>query len=166
MLLNCGVGEDSSESLVLQIKPVNPKRNQPRIFGRTDVEAETLNSLATWCEELPHLKRPWCWERLKAGGEAEDKRWDCRMVSSIQWTWVWASSNSWWWTGKPAMLQSMGLQSQTGLRDWIELNWDYSVLIHIIQNNLPFWGVLINIFNFICKVSVACSVNMFSSLGY
>ena len=50
------------------------------------------NTLANWCEELTHLKRPWCWERLKAGGEEDDRRWDGWMASLTQWTWVWASS--------------------------------------------------------------------------
>ena len=68
----------------------------------------SFNTLATWCEELTHWKRPWCWLRLKAGGEGEDRGWDSWMASPTQWTWVWASSGSWWWTGKPGMLQSMG----------------------------------------------------------
>ena len=53
-----------------EIKPVNPKGNQSWIFiGRTDAEVETPNTLSTWCEELTHWKRPWGWERVKAGGE-------------------------------------------------------------------------------------------------
>ena len=51
---------------------------------------------------------PWCWERLKAGEEGEDRGWDGWMASPTQWTWVWASSGSWWRTGKPGVLQSMG----------------------------------------------------------
>ena len=66
------------------------------------------NILATWCEELTHWKRPWCWERLKAGGEGDNRGWDGWMASLTQWTWVWVSSRSWWLTGKPGMLQSMG----------------------------------------------------------
>ena len=50
------------------------------------------STLATWCEELTHCKRPWCWERLKAGGEGEDRGWDGSMASPTWWTWVWASS--------------------------------------------------------------------------
>ena len=66
-------------------------------------------------------KRPWCWEKLKAGGEG-DNRWDDWIASLTQWTWVWASSGSWWWTGKPGMLQSMWLQ-RVG-HDWVTgLNW-------------------------------------------
>ena len=50
------------------------------------------NTWATWCEELTHWKRPWCWGRLRAGGEGDDIGWDGRMASPIRWTWVWASS--------------------------------------------------------------------------
>ena len=69
-----------------------------------------VTGLATWCEELTHLKRPWCWERLRSGGEGDDRGWDGWMASLTRWTWVWASFGSWWWTGRPGMLQSMGLQ--------------------------------------------------------
>ena len=65
-------------------------------------------SLATWCEELTHLKGPWSWERLRVGGEGDDQRWDGWMASPTQWTWVWANSGRWWRTGKPGVLQSMG----------------------------------------------------------
>ena len=80
------------------------------------------NTLATWCEELTHLKRPWCWERLKAGGEGDNRGWDGWMVSLTQWTWTWVNSGSWWWTGRPSVLRSMGLQ-RVG-HNWVtELNW-------------------------------------------
>ena len=79
------------------------------------------NTLATWWEELTHWKRPWFWERLKAG-EGDNKEWDGWIASLTRWTWVWASSRSWWWTGKPGVLQSMG--SQRVGHDWAtELNW-------------------------------------------
>ena len=85
------------------------------------------NTLATWCEELTHCTGPWGWERLKAGGEGDDRRWDCWMVSLTQQTWVWASSGSWWWTGKPDRLQPMGLQKVghnwgIELNDWLEFH--------------------------------------------
>ena len=81
-----------------------------------------LNRLATWCEELTYLKRPWCWERLRAGGEGNDRGWDGWMASRTQWTWVWVDSRSWWWTGRPGVLWSMG--SQRVRLDWAtELNW-------------------------------------------
>ena len=85
------------------------------------------NTLATWCKELTHLKRPWCWERLRAGREGDDRGWDCWMASPTQWTWVWVDSGNWWWTGRPGVLQFMGLQRvghdwATEL-NWTELNW-------------------------------------------
>ena len=80
------------------------------------------NTLATWCRELTHWKRPWYWERLKARGEGDNRGWDGWMASPTQWTWVWARSGSWWWTGRPGVLQSMALQ-RVG-HDWAtELNW-------------------------------------------
>ena len=73
-------------------------------------------------KELTHLKRPWCWEVLKAGGEGDDRGWDGQMASPTRGTWVWVSSGSWWWTGMPGMLQSVG--SQIVGHDWAtELNW-------------------------------------------
>ena len=75
-----------------EIKPVNPKGNQ------------------SWWEERNPWRRHWCWERLKAGGQRENSRWDSWMVSPTRWTWVWVSSGSQWWTGKPGVLQSMGSQ--------------------------------------------------------
>ena len=107
-----------------EIQPVHPKGNQFWIFiGRTDAEAET-DTLATWCEELTHWKRSWCWERLKAEGEGDNRGWNGWMAPPTQWTWVWASSGS-WWTGKPGMLQSVHgvTKSLTWLSDWTELYW-------------------------------------------
>ena len=76
--------------------------------------SNSLNIVMCW-------KRPWCWERLKAGGEANDREWDGWMASSTQWTWVWVNSRSWWWTVRPDVLQSMGLQRVR--YDWMtELN--------------------------------------------
>ena len=83
----------------------------------------TWITLATWCKELTHLKRPWCWERLKVGGEGEDKGWDDWMASPTQWTWVWVNSGSWWWTKRSCVLQSMELQRVR--HNWAtELNWN------------------------------------------
>ena len=65
--------------------------------------------LATWCEELTHRKRPWCWERLKVGGERDDRGWCGWMASPIQRTCFWVNSGSWSWTGRPGILQSVGL---------------------------------------------------------
>ena len=106
-----------------EIQSVHPKGDQSWVFiGRTDVEAETSNTLATWYEELTHWKRPWCWERLRAGGEGDDRGWDGWMASPTQWTWVCVDSGSWWWIGRPGVLQFMG--SQRVGHDWAtELNW-------------------------------------------
>ena len=80
------------------------------------------NTLATWCEELTHLKRPWCWERLRVGGEGDNRGWDGWMTSLTQWTWVQVDSRSWWWTGRPGVLWFTG--SQGVWHDWAtELNW-------------------------------------------
>ena len=79
-------------------------------------------TLATWCRKLTHLKRPWCWERLRAGGEGDDRVWDGWMASRTRWTWVWVDSGSCWWTGRPGVLRFMGLQ-RVG-HDWAtELNY-------------------------------------------
>ena len=76
------------------------------------------NTLDPWCEQLTHLKRPWCWERLRAGGEGDNRGWDGWMASPTQWTWVWVNSGSWWGTGRPGMLQSMRWPFLT-INQWI-----------------------------------------------
>ena len=101
-----------------EILPVHPKRNQSWIFiGRNDVEAETPilwpPDMKNW---LHSLERPWCWERLKAGGEGDDRGWDGWMASPTQWTWDWAGSGSCWWIGRPGVLQSMA--SRRVRHDW------------------------------------------------
>ena len=68
------------------------------------------NTLAYWWEEVTHWKRPWCWERLRAKGEGDDRGWDGRRASSTQWTWVWPNSTRWCKTQMPYMLQFMGSQ--------------------------------------------------------
>ena len=74
---------------------------------------------------LTHLKRCWFWERLRAGGEGDDRGWDGWMASPTLWTWVWVDSRSWWRTGRPGMLRFMGLQ-RVG-HDWVtELKWSHS----------------------------------------
>ena len=91
MLLNCGVGEDSWESLGLQGDQTSQSLRKLVLNIRWKDWCWSWNSnpLATWCEELTHLKRSWCWERLKAEGEGDDRRWNGWMASLTQWTWVW-----------------------------------------------------------------------------
>ena len=110
--------------------PWAARRSNQSIIKRSDLSVHwkewcwrgNSNTLATWYKELTQWKRPWCWERLKAGGEGDDRGWDGWMASPTQWTWVWAKSGSWWWTGRPGVLQSMG--SQRVGHNWAtELNW-------------------------------------------
>ena len=119
-----------------EIHPVHPKGDQSWVFiGRTDAEAET-NTLATWCEELTHWKRPWCWEGLGAGGEGDDRGRDGWMASPTPWAWVWVKSRSWWWTGRPGVLSFMGLQRVR--HDWAtELNWTEVIKVESISTQFP-----------------------------
>ena len=105
-----------------EIQPVRPKGDQSWTFiGRTGAEAETPILQPPDGKNWLNWKRPWCWERLKMGGEGDDRGWDVWMTSPTQWTWVWLNSGNWWWTGRRGMLQSMA--SQRVGRDWVtELN--------------------------------------------
>ena len=106
VLLNCGAGEDSQEPLgQKEVKSVNPKGNKPWILiGRTDAEA-----LILWPPDVKSLEKTLMLERLKAE-ERGDRGWDGWMTSPLQWTRTWANSRRWWATGRPGVLQSMGLQ--------------------------------------------------------
>ena len=122
MLLNCGVGEDSWESLGLQGDPTSPfwRRLVLGVLWKEWCESWNSSTLATSWEELTYWKRLWCWEGLGAG-EGDNRWWDGWMASPTQWTWVWVNSGSWWWTGRPGVLRFMGLQ-RVG-HDWVtELN--------------------------------------------
>ena len=96
---DCGVGRRLLSPFCNNIKLVDPKGNQPYWSWNS-------NTLATWCQELTHWKRPWYWGRLKAGREGVTDG----MSSLTQWTWVWASSRRWGRIGKAGVLQSKGLQ--------------------------------------------------------
>ena len=142
MLLNCGVGEDSWESVGLKL--VNPKGNQPWIFiGRTDARRPNQSILKEispgislegmmlklkpqyfgyLMQSVDSLEKTLMWEGLGAGGEGDDRRWEGWIASLTQWTWVWANSRSWCWTERPGMVRLMG--SQRVGHDWVtELNW-------------------------------------------
>ena len=120
MLLNCGAGEllrvpwtarRLNQSIIKEISPEYP------------LEGLMLKLKLQYFGYLMRTKkRPWCWERLKAGGEGDSRGWDGWMSSLTQWTWVWVNSRSWWWTGRLGVLQSMG--SQRVRHDLVnELNW-------------------------------------------
>ena len=143
MLSNYGAEKDSWESLGQQKdQPVNPKGNQPWIF----IEGLMLKLVPIlWSPGLKSQligKRPWCWERLQAG-EGGSRGWDGWMASSTPWTLVWANSGRWWRTGKPGMLQSMGLQRVT--HDWAteqqkqyrnrELCWRHEFRLHLYKRD-------------------------------
>ena len=105
-----------------EIQPVHPKGNQSWIFiGRIDVEAETPIS---WPPDTKYwlTGKTLMLEKIEGGQRRDDRGWDGWMASPTQWTWVWVSSRSWWWTGRPGVLQSIGSQ-QVGC-DWAtELKW-------------------------------------------
>ena len=160
MLLNCDVEEASWESLGQQGDPSSQSKRKSvlNIHWKDWCWSWNFNTLATWYEELTHLKRPWCWERLKTGGEGDDRGWEVWMASLTGWRWT--SSGSWWWTGKPGVLQSMGPQ-RVG-HDWAtELNWMAVMMLFRVTSQthasssaqfspmlwgcgfpllLPFWG--------------------------
>ena len=104
-----------------EIQPVHSEDQPWYFFGRNNAKAET-STLATSCEELTHWKGLWCWEGLGAGGEGDDREWDGWMASRTRLTWVWVNSRSWWWTGRPGVLQFMGSQRIRHYRV-TELNW-------------------------------------------
>ena len=124
MLLNCGIGEDSWKSLWTArrsnqstLKNIRPECSLERLMLKLKLQyfSHLMQRTAYW-------KRRWCWERLKVRGEEDNRGWDGWMASPTQWTWVWVSSRSWWWTGKPGVLQSV--RSQRVRHDWAtELNW-------------------------------------------
>ena len=136
MLLNCGVGEDSWESLGLQGDPTNPfwRSSALGVLWREWCWSWSSSTLATSCKELTHWKRLWCWEGLGAGREGNDRGWDGWMASPTRWTWVWVNSGSWWWTGKPGVLRFMG--SQRVRHDWAtELTWtEHNILCSILSS--------------------------------
>ena len=146
MLLNCRVGEDSWESLGLQGYSASPSERKSvlNIHWKDWCWSWNSNTLATSWEELTHWKRLWWWQGLGAGGEGDDRGWDGWMASPTLWTWVWVNSWSWWWTGRPGMLQFMGLQRVRHDHDrvtelnWTELNVPYYTIWKISINPL-FW---------------------------
>ena len=124
ILLNCGVGEDSWESLGLQGDPTRPFFILKEISPGCSLEGMMLKLKLQYFGHLmlTHWKRLWCLVGLGAGWEGDDRGWDGWMTSPTQWTWVWVNSGSWWWTGRPGVLQFMG--SQRVGHDWAtELNW-------------------------------------------
>ena len=122
MLLNCGAGEESWESLETArrsnqsiLKEISPRCSFEELMLKLN-----SNTLVTSWEELTHWKRPWCWEGLGAEGEGDGRGWDGWMASPTQWTWVWVNSGSWWWTGGLVSCNSWG-HKESDTTEW--LNW-------------------------------------------
>ena len=165
MLLNCGVGEDSWESLELQGDPTSPskRRSVLSVHWKDWCWSWNSNPLATWCEELTHLKRPWCWERLKARGEGDYRGRDGWIASQTQWTWVWVNPRIWWWTGRFGVLQSMG--SQRFRHNWVtELNWTWDSQSKSLLFFFTFLFFFLNfvIYLFLAALGPRCSLPAFS----
>ena len=113
-----------------ETKPVNSKGNQSWIFiGRTDAEAEVPilwppDGKSQLIGKDPDPSWPW----LRTGGEGSNRGWNSWMASPTQRTWIWVDSRSWWWTRRPGVLQSMGLQRVW--HDWAtELNHQHTVWV-------------------------------------
>ena len=123
MLLNCGVGEDSWESLGLQGDPTSPfwRRSVLGVLWKEWCWSWNSNTFTTSWEELTYWKILML-GGIGAGGEGDDRGWDGWMTSPTRWTWVWVNSGRWWWTGRPGVLQFMGLQ-RVGHDRATELNW-------------------------------------------
>ena len=94
-----------------EIQPVRPKGDQVLgVHWKDWCWSWNSNTLGTWCKDLTHLKRSWCWEGLGAEGERDDRGWDGWMASLTRCMWIWVNSGSWWWTARPGVLWFMGLQ--------------------------------------------------------
>ena len=154
MRSNCGAGEDSWESLGLQgDQEVNSEYSLEELMLKLQyfdhVTQETDSLEKTRMLEKIEGRRRRGRQRMK-WLEEDDRGWNGWMASLIQWTWVWVNSRSWWWTGRPGVLQAMG--SQRVRHNWAtELNWteyDFNVL---------FVFVLLCFFFFLqCNFSILC----------
>ena len=145
MLLKCYIGEDSREFLGLQGDQTSQswRKSVLGIHWKDWCWSWNSNTLATWCEELTLWKGPWCWERLKAGGEGDNRGSDGWMASLTWWTWVWASSGSWWWTGSLVCCSPWGHKESdtTEQLNGTELNWLDALSFTFIRLTCnPKWG--------------------------
>ena len=108
---NCGVRKDFWESLGQQRDQISQSQEKPTLNAHRKDWCWSSSILVTWSQQPTHWKSPWCREILNAEGEEGVKGWDGWMTSlMMQWTWTWANFKRWWGTGRPSMLQSMGLQ--------------------------------------------------------
>ena len=172
MLLNCGVGEDSWESLGQQGDQTSQSERKSvlTIHWKDWCWSWNSNTLATWCDELTHWKRPWCWERLKAGGQEGDKGWDGWMAASTRWTRVWASSGSWWLTREAWCAAVLGVaKSQTRLSDWTSITLHISIFECVVSElssfHLSIFYSLVNKTQSLPGAPAWCGPTLFSGHG-
>ena len=146
----------SLESLGLQGDLSSPSQRKSilNIHWKDWCWSWSSNTLATWCKELTHWKRPWCWERLKAGGEGDNRGWDGCTASPTQWTWVWASSGELVMDREAWHAAVHGdAKSWTWLSDWID--WEVKEEARIMSRSFGVvcdWG---QVWRFIMQVKKA-----------
>ena len=147
MLLNCGVGEDSWESLELQgDPPVHSEGDQPwDFFGRNDAKAK-LQYFSHLMRRIDSLEKTLMLGGIGGRRRRDDRGWDGWMASRTRWTWVWVNSRRWWWTGRPGMLWFMG--SQRVGHNWVtELNYPISYLECYFKLRICFFLKFLKTFN-------------------
>ena len=122
MFLNYGVGENlwvpwavswSNQSI---LKEISPECSLKGLMLKLK-----LQYFSHQMQRANLLKRPWFWERLRAGRQGDDRWWNDWLASLTQWTWVWVNSRSWWWTGRPCVLWPMGSDKESDTTE--RLNW-------------------------------------------
>ena len=105
-----------------EIQLVHSKGNQSWIFMEGLMLKLKLQYFGHLMRRADSFEKTWCWERLKVGGEGDDRGWDGWMASPTQWMWVWVNSGSWWWTGRPGVRQSMWFTKESDRPE--QLNWN------------------------------------------
>ena len=130
------------------IKEINPE------YSLEGLMKLSSNTLATWCEEPTHWKRPWCWERLKEKGEGGSRGRGGQRATPTQWAWIGTNSRRQWRAEEPGVLQTMGSQGLTWLRDWATQPYKISIsktenLAHLQTINQKCYQKYYS-FNYIC----------------
>ena len=158
MLLNCGVGEDSWESFWTArrssqsiLKEISPGCSLEGLMLK--LKLQYFGHLM-W--RVDSLEKTLMLQGLGAGGERDNRRWGGWMASRTRCTWVWVNSGSWWWTGRPGVLQFMG--SQRVGHDWAtKLNWKRISFVFFFQ--FIYWLETVKkLFIFIHKNSIAITL--------